>query len=240
MQNLKIYLERQNHHPGLLGIFTNPFFLARRGLYRAIRAHASTLQGRLLDIGCGTQPYRHLFAHTTGYTGVELDTPVNHQRKIAEVFYDGKTLPFAAEEFDSVLCNQVLEHVFEPIAFLAEIQRVLKPGGKLLLSVPFVWDEHEQPYDYARYSSFGLAYRLNQAGFEVVYSEKICANLSILCQLFNAYWYKRLPRRPKGIILLWTVFLMSPVSLIGLLLEYLLPVNPDLYLDNLVVARKIR
>ena len=54
------------------------------------------------------------------------------------------------------MCNQVLEHVFNPDDFVREIARVLKPGGALLLTVPFVWNEHEQPYDYARYSSFGL------------------------------------------------------------------------------------
>jgi len=237
MQSLKAYLERHNHRPSLISFFTNPFFLARRGLYNAMREYAPLLHGRLLDVGCGTKPYRDLCQQATHYIGVELGKQENRAHKAADIFYDGNVLPFADATFDSILCNQVLEHIFEPTMFLNEIHRVLKPGGILLLTVPFVWDEHEKPYDYARYSSYGLVYLLNHSGFVIQRSEKIGMNLSVICQLFNAYWYKILPRRPKGIGLLWTIFL-SPVTLLGLLFEYLLPSNPDLYLDNIVVAQK--
>jgi len=87
------------------------------------------------------------------------------------------------------LCNQVLEHVFNPDAFLSEIYRVLKRDGKLLLTVPFVWDEHEQPSDYARYSSFGLKALLEKNGFRIIQHERIGADASILFQLINAYLY---------------------------------------------------
>ena len=67
--------------------------------------------------------------------------------KHADRSYDGKTFPFSDGEFDAVLTSEVLEHVFNPDEFLSEINRVLRDDGVLLLTVPFVWDEHEQPFD---------------------------------------------------------------------------------------------
>lgn len=94
--------------------------------------------------------------------------------------------------YGGVICNQVLEHVFNPDLFLQEIFRVLKPGGKLLMTVPFVWDEHEQPWDYARYSSFGLRSLLERNGFIVDEQRKTNADARVLFQLINAYLYKAL------------------------------------------------
>jgi len=166
----------------------NPFYFARAGLAKVIRRHASALSGRLLDIGCGSKPYQNLF-HVEEYLGLDIDSEYSRKRGIADYFYDGNTFPVGTESFDSALCNQVLEHVFNPDAFLSEIYRVLKRDGKLLLTVPFVWDEHEQPSDYARYSSFGLKALLEKNGFRIIQHERIGADASILFQLINAYLY---------------------------------------------------
>ncbi len=85
---------------------------------------------------------------------LEFDTPESRAAGYAEFFYDGNHFPFNDATYDVVVSNQVLEYVFNPDEFLNEIFRILKPEGKVLLSVPFVWDEHLQPLDYARYSSF--------------------------------------------------------------------------------------
>ena len=116
---------------------------------------ARSMNGRLLDVGCGRKPYRDLFP-TKDYVGLEIDTPENRLRNQADIFYDGNSFPFEDHDFDGIICNQVLEHVFNPDQFVRELRRVLKSRGLLLLTVPFVWDEHEQPRDYARYTSFGL------------------------------------------------------------------------------------
>ncbi|HLY96658.1 MAG TPA: class I SAM-dependent methyltransferase, partial [Sideroxyarcus sp.] len=146
--------------------------------------------------------------------------------------------PFQSREFDGIICNQVLEHVFEPDRFLQEMHRVLKPGGQLLLTVPFVWDEHEQPWDYARYSSFGLRSLLERNGFEVVVQEKTNADVRALFQLVNAYLYKVLWTRWSTLNLLICAIVMAPFNILGALLHRLLPPNNDLYLDQVVLARK--
>jgi SAM-dependent methyltransferase len=165
-------------HGSLAGLLLNPFYFARKGLHDNIRALSGELQGRLLDVVCGQKPYRHLF-RCDEYVGLELDTPENRATKPADAYYDGKAFPFEDGSFDSVLANQVFEHVFNPGEFLGEIRRVLKPEGKLLLTVPFLWDEHEQPIDFARYSSFGLRHVLENNGFAVLELKKSVAAPSV-------------------------------------------------------------
>ncbi len=236
-KNIKSILARESFFPTWLGLFLNPFYLARKGLADKIREYSSSVSGRLLDVGCGSKPYRDLF-NVTDYIGLDIDSANSRKRAIADYFYDGSKFPFADKEFEAVLCNQVLEHVFNPDEFLREIHRVLKPGGKLLLTVPFVWDEHEQPYDYARYSSFGLKALLEENGLKIVKHEKLGADASILFQLTNAYLYKITEPWNKYIRLVFTGLVMGSVNLTGILARMVLPKNTDLFLDHIVLAEK--
>jgi SAM-dependent methyltransferase len=224
-------------HPGPIGMLVNPFYFARRALLVAMRELGHELGGRVLDVGCGDRPYERLMG-AREYVGLELDTPESRARNRADAYYDGRRFPFADGSFDGVLCNQVLEHVFAPDDFLREIARVLKDGGRLLLTVPFVWDEHEQPRDYGRYSSFGLAALLARHGFELLQARKTAADVRALCQMINAYLYKITVSRSPYVNLLATLLLMAPLNVIGTLLSWITPSNPDFYLDNVVLARK--
>ncbi len=224
--------------PGVIGVFINPFFLARRNLWKGIENSSHYLGGKLLDVGCGSKPYQNLF-QVSEYIGLDIDSDLARQRDVADYFYDGTIFPFEDASFDSVLCNQVLEHVFNPDAFLEEIARVLKNQGTLLLTIPFVWDEHEQPWDYARYSSFGLAHLLHKHGFEIQFQKKLAADLSVVFQLLNAYLFKVTKNWPQLFSLAFTFIIMAPISILGLVLGKILPSNSDLYLDNLVVATKL-
>lgn len=235
---IKSFVHSQQFNPGPLGAFVNPFYLARRLLWREIAGSAKELSGRLLDVGCGAQPYRELFPGRK-YIGLDIDTPRTRQLAVADTFYDGNAFPFEDATFDSVLCNQVLEHVFNPKSFLAEIRRVSKPNARLLLTVPFVWDEHEQPWDYARYSSYGLRALLEESGFRVIRQQKLMADFSILFQLTIAYLYKLTLSRSSKINLLVTAAIFGPLSILGLIASVVFPKNPDLFLDQLVIAEVI-
>jgi SAM-dependent methyltransferase len=234
---LKSAYRQQMFDPTWVGIFVNPFYFARKGLLDAIVGQATTLSGNLLDVGCGSKPYRS-YLRVDSYAGLDIDNETNRSRGYADFFYDGKVFPFEDNKFDSILCSQVLEHVFNPDDFLKEVFRVLKPGGKLLLTVPFVWDEHEQPYDFARYSSFGLRHLLTKQGFQITVQLKLGGDVSTLFQLFNAYLYKVSVKFPRPFLWTFTVVVMGAVNLMGILASYVLPKNLDLYLDNLIVAKK--
>jgi len=236
-QLIRRILLRQNFFPTWIGIFVNPFYFARAGLAKAVTRHAERLSGRLLDVGCGSMPYRELF-NVSEYIGLDIDTPATRARGAADFYYDGGRFPFPDGSFDSVLCNQVLEHVFNPVEFVQEIYRILVPGGQLLLTVPFVWDEHEQPWDYARYSSFGLGHLLTAGGFALEIQEKVGADAGVLFQLLNAYLYKVTEKWPRGARFLFSVTVMSTVNLSGLFWRKVLPRNSDLYLDQIVLGVK--
>lgn len=203
----------------------------------AISELSANIQGHLLDVGCGTKPYRTLF-NVEAYRGLDIDSPITRDRGMADDLYDGKKFPYQDGTFNSALCNQVLEHVFNPDEFLTEINRVMKSGGKLLLTVPFVWDEHEQPYDYARYSSFGLKALLEKNGFKIISHKKLAADATILFQLSNAYLFKLTQRWPRLVKLLFTCTVMATVNIFGVIAGKLLPANPDLFLDHVVLAEK--
>jgi len=224
--------------PGFVGLFVNPFYFARKGLHASMIELSQEMRGNLIDIGCGSMPYKEIF-NVDSYTGLDIDSSIARERAIADDFYDGKNFPYKNQVFDSALCNQVLEHVFNPDEFLHEINRVLKPGGRLLLTVPFVWDEHEQPYDYARYSSFGLKALLQKNGFASLHHEKLGADATILFQLTNAYLYKVTQSWPRFAKYGFTVTVMALINLIGLVAGKVLPKNPDLFLDHVILAEKV-
>lgn len=228
--------QSQQFNPSGIGVFVNPFFIARQGLKQHIEILAPALSGRVLDVGCGTKPYQNLFT-VDEYVGLDLDSPLSRKLGVADAYYDGTVFPFSDNEFDSLICNQVLEHVFNPDRFLGEISRVLKPGGKLLLTIPFVWDEHEQPFDYARYSTFGLKHLLEKERFEVINQVKINPNIATIFQLLNAYFYKISYRWPRLLRVLFTISVMALTNMLGLLGKFVLPNNADLYLDQIVLAK---
>lgn len=223
--------------PTWLGVLINPFYFARANLHLAMKKFAPMLGGQLLDVGCGTKPYQSLF-HVDRYAGLEIDTSATRTRNQADYFYAGHQFPLPNASFDSILCNQVLEHVFNPEEFLSEIVRIMKPGGRMLLTVPFVWDEHEQPNDYARYTSFGLRALLERQGLTIVRQEKLGANASVLFQLANAYFYKMSRGLPRPVLALAVAPLLAFINLSGVIAQWMLPANPDLFLDHVVLAEK--
>lgn len=237
INKLKALYIKEQFNPSLIGLFINPFYFARKGLFNSIANKLVHLDGKLLDVGCGTKPYQSL-CYVEEYIGLEIDDEGNRNHQFADSFYDGKTIPFENNYFDSILTNQVFEHVFNPDEFLKEINRVTKVNGLMLLTVPFVWDEHEQPYDYARYSSFGLKHLLKKNGFEIIEAQKTNNGIEVIFQLLSAYLYKVTNTSNIWINLFLNIFLIAPVNIIGLILGKILPKNNDLYLDNVVLAKK--
>lgn len=236
-RQLRARWEREQYRPGFLGWLVNPFYHARRGLLDGLTEFFPRLRGAVLDVGCGRKPYRDLVP-AERYTGVDIDTAVTRTLAAADVYYDGRMLPFADGSFDAVLCSQVLEHVFTPETFLAEIRRVLRPGGFLLLATPFVWDEHEQPADFGRYSSFGLRALLERNGFVVVEQRKTCADFRAIVQLASGAFFKVTRSRNRWVNLLTQLLLLAPGNALGGLMAWVLPRNEDFYLDNIVLARR--
>lgn len=125
---------------------------------------ARYVSGRVLDAGAGRLTYGDRL-EKAGSSIVSIDR--FRVRDGLTTVGDLIQLPFAPSAFDSVFCSQVLEHVPEPGAVIEEFRRVLRPGGQLLLSVPHLAYLHNEPWDYFRYTEFGLRHLLERSGFEV-------------------------------------------------------------------------
>ncbi len=234
---LKGLLQQQSFQPSWFAALYHPFFFIRRDLFRAIRKAAPDLSGELLDFGCGRKPYRNLFL-VNRYTGVDIEvTGHDHQLSQVDVYYDGKKLPFPDDSFDSLFCSEVLEHVFNPDEILPEIRRVMKPGAYGLLTTPFCWNEHEVPYDYARYSSFGMKHLMEKNGFRTVRFEKSGHFTRVIFQLWALYFYEGFKKFGLPGKLLAQLFI-TPINLAGIVLSFILPRNRSLYFNNVIIVQK--
>lgn len=147
--------------------WTSDNWLICRRLEDVIRSEAPTARGRLLDVGCGTRTYEpHFRPYIDRYVGLEWPTTRGH--RTGDVYGDGLTLPFATGSFDTVVSFQVLEHVTDPQLMIDECARVLKPGGRLIITANFLWGLHEEPHDYFRFSRYGFAQLLRRAGCDSI------------------------------------------------------------------------
>lgn len=125
--------------------------ILREAEHRALAA--VTLSGQVLDLGGDVRsPYRTLFKGSFTLTTVNLD-PKTHPDVVADL---EKPLPLPGASFDGVLLMNVLEHIFEYRALLAECRRVLRPGGTIVIVVPYLFPYHPSPDDYHRYSASAL------------------------------------------------------------------------------------
>lgn len=161
---------------------------------------APLAHGRLLDVGCGDKPYEHLFTpYVTEYLGIEHEasfsaTSASHGARRPDMLYDGRRLPFEDRSFDTVINIQVLEHTPHPAALVAEMARVLKDDGVLILSAPFQFRLHEQPHDYYRYSPHGLRVLCEAAGLEIAETHNQGSLWSVLAHKLNSYLAFRVGR----------------------------------------------
>jgi SAM-dependent methyltransferase len=155
----------------------------------AVAGFASGLApgARILDAGAGEGSYKHLFAKQR-YTGVDLGIgDSNWNYASLDAIADLTAIPFHDGTFDAAINVVTLEHVREPEIVIAELARVLKRGGQMLLIVPHEWEEHQIPHDFFRYTRYGVQHLLEKAGLKAVAIEPVGGFFRLLSRrLFNA------------------------------------------------------
>jgi SAM-dependent methyltransferase len=167
---------------------------------------------RLLDAGAGEGNYKGHFA-AQRYCGLDLgigDEAWNYGR--LDVVGDLSMLPFRNATFDACLNVVTLEHVREPARVIAELARALVPGGRLLLIAPHEWEEHQQPHDYYRYTRYGLAYLLGQAGLADISVAPVGGFFRLLARrMLNGLQFF-----PGPLVFLAAIFLVPPALVLPL------------------------
>jgi SAM-dependent methyltransferase len=231
----------KSFNPGL----NNPFYFIRIELLKKVEEYAPLLDGKLLDFGCGSKPYQTLFTNVKEYIGLDYEGEGHsHKDENIDVLYDGKKIPFANEYFDSVFASEVFEHLFNLEQMISEIKRVMKKGGKIFITCPFVWNEHEVPVDYARYTQFALKYLLEKNGFTILSMDKSGDFTMALYQMKMVYvsehFIPAIPGLGKS-----KFFRTSFAPVIYFIMNswyvfkhWLLPKRKDWYLNNIVLAQK--
>jgi SAM-dependent methyltransferase len=206
-------------------------YLVMRELVRDIVASSDYAQGRLLDVGCGSCPYEPWLKNVTDYIGFDVVREAGHPDAVGLAWQ----LPFADASFDSVLSTQVIEHVEAPAQVVGEMARVLRSGGHLILTAPQTWRLHEKPYDFYRYTRFGLQYLLERNKLSVVNIVPQGGVWMTIGQTINNAVHQRV--RPGWPIYGAYLAYLTCNTLLGLLDEVW--VDEDETLNYLVLARKM-
>jgi SAM-dependent methyltransferase len=133
--------------------------------FAAAAGAATPADGRVLDAGAGNGLYRHHFDHAE-YEAADFEAVPGKEYSGNHYVCDLAAIPVENDRFDIVLFSQTLEHLPQPGPVLDELHRVLKPGGRVFASAPLFYEEHEQPFDFYRYTQFGLRHLFEAAGFE--------------------------------------------------------------------------
>jgi len=149
----------------------------------------------VLDVGAGTSPFAALFRTFTSfrvdfepYQGIDFLTDLN------------RPLPVPDRAFDVVVMSNLLEHIFEPLTLMTECHRILKRGGNMIMTVPFLIKVHQGPYDFLRYTEHMLKRLLTQSGFQEFEITKIGNIFDVYAQISSSV-YKLISRKMSGHVL---------------------------------------
>lgn len=209
-------------------------WLAGTPLYAVLRPLLATLDGDVLDVGCGAKPYRAWVPGARRYVGIDVfDGP-----EVDAVIVPGQRWPADDAAFDAVLCTQVLEHVGDLEHTVAELRRVMRPGADAVVTVPFIFGEHNGPQDFRRLSRHGVRRVLEQQGLEVVALTPHGAIGSTLGAIGLGWTFDALPRSRRGMLVaapllpLWSLLCLV-VNLAGAALDRV--DRTGLYYGNVLV-----
>ena len=159
--------------------------------------------GRLLDLGCGKVPLYEVYAPLVSEIICVDWTPGDHVDLCCDL---SQPLPLADAQFDTIILSDVLEHVPDPELLWREMTRLLSPGGKVIMNVPFYYSIHAHPHDYYRYTNFALERFVANNGLELVQLHAFGGIVEILCDLqAKALSKLRVVGPPLAMLMQWAV-----------------------------------
>lgn len=176
-------------------------YYVRTSIFKAFQENIEKLSGTLLDVGCGIMPYREYLLENnskiTSYVGLDFESSVYPEYALGkpDKFWKGDVIPMGNNTIDSIIATEFFEHCPNPESIMKEMIRVLKPGGILFLTVPFLWNLHIVPYDEYRYTPFSLKRHLANADFTNISLKALGGTDASLAQMMGI-WLQERPIRP--------------------------------------------
>ena len=175
---------KSNNHSGQRSsIFAADYIESRRRheIFEEVISRESGSGWVVVDLGGKRTPYkRHFEGRFTKYVAIDLS-----KEEGVDVISDGHNLGIRGLSVDVVVCTQVLEHVRNPFRFVSEIWRILKPGGRLFLTVPAFYPIHGGPYDAWRFLPDGIKILLGN--FSRVTFRPEYGTIGTLFRMINVY-----------------------------------------------------
>ena len=160
------------------------YFLVLNAILKDIKGFSKLIKTenykKILDLGCGVKPYRSLFKDVEDFVGFDIEDDEGVDR--VGVNWD---LPFDDNEFDGLISTQVLEHTAKIPETIKEIKRVVKKNGLVFISVPFVFPIHGAPYDYYRFTKFGLMEVFKE--FDIIEIKESSGYIATQFRMFNVF-----------------------------------------------------
>jgi len=168
-------------------------WIIKTSILRELYSAMPRFKGTMLDVGSGDMPYRDLVLAPPSvvdhYIGMDV---VNVTFKAPDVVWDGVDIPLGDATMDCAMATEVLEHCPDPQHVLIEIRRVLKPGGVIFITTPFLWPLHLMPYDQYRYTPCAMERMFRQAGFVGITVHAMGGWDAALAQMIGL-WCRRRP-----------------------------------------------
>jgi SAM-dependent methyltransferase len=193
----------------------------------------------VLDVGSGKQPYKKYFSNQR-YLGIDVEeSGRSDSEKQPDLYFNGTNIPLGDGTVDAIICTEVLEHALDHEALIAEMYRVLKPGGKICITVPFIWGLHELPYDFRRFTYLGLAAVSTKCGFEIYEQRRLVQGVHAIVMLVESELNNYLSTQPSlNITTRVAVYMHRKIFSIlkriwGKYFSF-----DRIYIDNLLLARK--
>lgn len=232
-------LQENFFRPRWYSVFINPYFINRNSLYNEVKKFSAKIKktDKILDVGCGLKPYRKVFK-TKEYIGIDIDFGGHpNDQKNVDHFYDGETIPYEQQTFDNILCTQVLEHTIKPETTIKEMSRVIKTNGLLFISMPFIYPEHEIPFDFQRYTKYKHIKLLTENNFSIVQIKKTTGFWGTFGQVFVVYIFESIKFRASFLKTVLSIFILGPIQIFSIILDILF-IKSGPTMDYVIIARK--
>lgn len=218
----------------------NPYYIDRKTIYDFVSRSSKKYMGNnILDFGCGGKPYKNLFL-CENYIGCDIRENGNSDKdKQVDVYYDGHKLPFDSQSFDIILSTQVFEHIEHFNDVFGELERVLKKGGFLIITVPFCYELHEKPFDFRRFTRYGIKKLFKDYDIEILELENGTDYITTI-RFLRCIYYDNIYRQNKTLKTFFQRYMSSLVAnlqfIIGKKREN---VSEDLSINFFVIGRKL-